>query len=102
ARGATGQRVRSTLAALDETEVLHGNDLGDREAVVQLSELDIARADTGHLIRLLGGAVGRRDQHGGCAIADQRTIVEVQRLGNRLAVHRLFEGNDLAQLRVRI
>ena len=45
--------------------------------------------------------VGNQD-HGGGAIADERAIVEVERIRNGLAGHGLFESDDFSHLSVGI
>ena len=54
------------------------------------------------LIRKLGGPLQRRDHHRGRAVADQRTIVDGQRLGDRLAGQSLLHRDDFAHVRQRI
>ena len=42
------------LAVLAEAEILVVHDLGGREAVVQLDQVDVVRAEAGHLVGRLG------------------------------------------------
>ena len=50
----------------------------------------------------LARAIGRAQHHRRRAVADQRAIVEVQRLGDGPRVHGLLERDDLAHLRIGI
>src|SRR4030095_8834150 len=55
-----GGHERPCLALLAEAELLVGDHLGDREAVVHLGEIDVAGADAGHAVRRGAGALQRR------------------------------------------
>ena len=48
------------------------------------------------------GAFGGRQHHGRGAVADQRAVVERQRVGDGLAGQRLLQGDHLAHVRVRV
>src|SRR5579871_2661779 len=135
----TFERIWSALPARSKAEIFAGDNLGDREAVVQLRKLDVAWRHTCHRIGLLGGAadcgkrgdVGflvQRDIVGGLgdsenthrligelagpivwcqddgrrSVADQRAVVEIQRIGNGLAIHCLFQRDYLPHLGVGI
>lgn len=134
-----GCRKETTLTAFAETEIFHGDDFGDGEAIVQFGEIDLAGGEAGHAVGALGGGTERGergdvfflierqivarlgdaenvnrgvgplfsafegDEHnGGCAIADEGAIVEVEGVGDGLAVHGLFESDDFAHLCVRV
>ena len=48
------------------------------------------------------GALQRREDHRRRAVADQRAIVDVERVGDRFALHRLLQRDRLAHVRVGI
>src|SRR5918994_701782 len=54
-----GGHERPRLALLAEAELLVGDHLGDREAVVHLGEVDVPRPDAGHAVRRLARALER-------------------------------------------
>src|SRR2546428_110446 len=51
---------RPRLALATEAELLVRDQLGDREAVVELGDVDVARRDASHPVRRLPGALERR------------------------------------------
>ena len=58
-RGAGVEEVDGA-ALLAEHQVVVVHELGGGEAVVQLDEVEVLRADAGLLVRLLGGVAGER------------------------------------------
>ena len=59
--GLVGTDEIDRLARRRQTEVLHSDYLGDREAVVHLGEVDVGRRDVRLSVRLPGGeARGRK------------------------------------------
>ena len=70
-RGLALEAGAAAVALLEEAEVFDVEDLGDREAVVHLGAVDVARADAGHRVRALRRA--RR-----VALISVKTVLLVQ------------------------
>src|SRR5947199_1403112 len=64
----------ATGARLEEAEPLGGDDLGDREAVVQLDDVPVAGAEAGLTIRRGGGALRGRNSRQVALVAEQHPV----------------------------
>ena len=77
-----------------------------RDVLLLIERHEIRRlrdAEHAHrLVREFGGALQRREDHRRGAVADQRAIVDVERVGDRLALHRLLQRDRLAHVRIGI
>src|SRR5579863_413656 len=53
------KHIRAARAFFDKSQILRGDDFGDRETVVQLRELNVSRRHPGHFVSLLRGFSNR-------------------------------------------